>query len=436
MEAAAALRSVLSRQVSFPGVMEDRRASHLLPALLFVGALAMPPETSFVVGGLRLSPYRLVLLACFVRCARCLLSGEVGARRLPDVMIVLHALWAGVALIVAHGIAQAAPTAGIYFVESVGAYLLGRTCVRNERDLERVVWLFTVITACLVVVTLPEAVTGKHFVRDVFRSMLGGTPPDEMGKRYGLTRAFGPFEHPILHGVFCAVSVGMSLQVLGGGAGRAAARTCVLMVATITTVSSGAIVSALLQLGMIVYDRATAWLPGRWYLLAGAVVAGLIAVGTVSSRPPHQVLMTSLALSRETAYTRMEIFNYGSLSVAKHPLFGIGLADWERPDWMPETGSVDNFWLLTAMRYGIPALLLLAGAMAYVVVRGATASKGSPESLRGAKGLIFAVVSVSLAGTTVHFWNALFTLFFFLLGCGMWATVPGSVTVRPMSRNT
>lgn len=421
-----------------PGVLGAASAGgHVLPALLFVGALAMPPETSFVVGGLRLSPYRVVLLACLWGAVSRLMKGEAGPKRVTDLLIPAHALWAAVALVAAHGLGQAAPTAGIYFVESVGAYLLGRTSVRDEADFRRVVAVFTVITAWLVVVTVPEALTGQHYVRDAFRAVLGGAPPDEMGKRYGLTRAYGPFEHPILHGVFCAVAVGMSLQALGSGVVRAAARTCVLMVATITTVSSGAIVAALLQLAMIAYDRATTWLPGRWLLLTGVMVSGLVVVGAVSSRPAHQVLMTSLALSRETAYTRMEIFNYGSQSVAKHPLLGIGLNDWERPDWMPETGSVDNFWLLTAMRYGLPALLLLAGATAYIVVRGATAAKASEGALRGAKGLIFAVAAVSLAGTTVHFWNALFTLFFFLLGCGVWATVPrarDAVSNDPVSR--
>ena len=45
-------------------------------------------------------------------------------------------------------------------------------------------------------------------------------------------------------------------------------------------------------------------------------------------------------------------------AVLRHPLFGIGLsADWGAPWWRP--ASVDNYWLVTAMRYGLPALVFM-----------------------------------------------------------------------------
>ena len=75
------------------------------------------------------------------------------------------------------------------------------------------------------------------------------------------------------------------------------------------------------------------------------------------------MLITYLTFNSGTAYWRLHIWNFGSAEVWRNPLFGIGLNDWARPSWM-WTASVDNFWLLTAMRYGIPAFLLLVAGIA------------------------------------------------------------------------
>ena len=64
----------------------------------------------------------------------------------------------------------------------------------------------------------------------------------------------------------------------------------------------------------------------------------------------------------------MLIWHYGSASALNHPLFGVGLNEWERPEWMPP--SIDNFWLFLAVRYGLPApfLLLLAFLSIFLAV--------------------------------------------------------------------
>ena len=48
------------------------------------------------------------------------------------------------------------------------------------------------------------------------------------------------------------------------------------------------------------------------------------------------------------------------MEVGRHPVFGIGLNDWTRPWWRAKMASFDNFWLLQAMRFGLPTLIFLA----------------------------------------------------------------------------
>jgi len=393
-----------------------------LAALLFVVLLTMPPETSVKLGELRISPYRWVLLATLPGALYALLLTRREKLTLMDMLVGAHAVWVVVAIWAVHDAGKAAASGGIYVVESMGAFLLARMHIRTAEQFRSVVGVLAVCVLAMMCASIPEMLTGTHYARDFARSILGGAPPEEMSKRLGLTRAYGPFEHPILYGIFCAASIGLTRVAFPAGRGFGvwpAVRTGLLFLATFASVSSGAMAVAAIQLAMIAWERATGRLRGKWWVLAAVCLAGVMAVSATSSRSPVAVLITTLSLSPETGYMRMEIFNYGSAEVVRNPWWGIGFNDWERPDWMPDTGSVDNFWLLTAMRFGLPALIFLAVAMGVVVFRAGRAGlDGETGRLRSA--VLIALVGIGLAGCTVHFWNALFSLFFFLLGSAAW----------------
>ena len=62
--------------------------------------------------------------------------------------------------------------------------------------------------------TLPESVSGFHFIREAFRTVLGGGAIPYIEPRLGLTRAFGSFDHPILYGTFCATALAATYYVV------------------------------------------------------------------------------------------------------------------------------------------------------------------------------------------------------------------------------
>jgi hypothetical protein len=82
--------------------------------------------------------------------------------------------------------------------------------------------------------------------------------------------------------------------------------------------------------------------------------------------------------------------------------------------------SMDNFWLVIAVNYGIPGVLFMIGGFLSVCF-GLGRLRDLPfQAAQCRKGLIISLCGVAAAGCTVHFWNATYVLFIFLLGSGMW----------------
>ena len=174
---------------------------------------------------------------------------------------------------------------------------------------------------------------------------------DAADMRMGLFRAQGVVDHPILWGVFCSIAIANTYYLYRDRRVRRLVLTAFSTAMTFTSLSSGPLLSAVLQLGMISWGWITR---NAWWVLVGLVVFGYVTVDLLSNRTPVQVLISYLTFNPGSGYWRLHIWNYASAEVLRHPLFGIGLNDWARPGWLASS-SVDNFWLNTAMRYGFRA---------------------------------------------------------------------------------
>ena len=393
------------------------------PAWLVALALGLvvPTEFSVYLGGLRLSPYRLVLMAAFFPCLWTLLARRVGRLLLTDVAMVLHVVWAACAIGVRSGAGAGIESGGIYAMEALGAYLVGRTCVRNATDTRRFAQLYFASVAGIALLALPECVTGKHFVHDIAGSLFGNRPPTNMEGRLGLTRAYGPFDHPILYGTFCAASLALAVAAVPKGPGsgcRALWRSGLVTLATFASLSSGCLMALFVQFGLLAYRRVTAFFRGRWILLAGVAASGYGLVSMISERSGLRAVLWYITFDRHTATYRISIWEHASQNIANYPLFGIGKADWIRPVWMPK--SVDSLWLATTLDFGLPGMgfLLLAFLGAIVgLARGSRAVADEPALTRA---LGMTLIALAFVGLTVHFWNNVFVLLCLLLGMAAW----------------
>ena len=82
--------------------------------------------------------------------------------------------------------------------------------------------------------------------------------------------------------------------------------------------------------------------------------------------------------------------------------------------------SIDNFWLFHAVRYGLPAafLMLLAFFSIFLAVsfkKGLDARLGEYRT-----GFLITMTAFFVVAWTVHFWDAAYVVFLFLMGSGVW----------------
>ena len=398
--------------------------------VIFVIATAMP--LNFGIAGAHLNVHRALMLVMIIPLAFAWAAGRApGKIMFVDILMFIHALWMLIALLSNHSLNEILVYWLSQATETLGPYLLARLVIRDKESF----LFFTKSLILMVFFLLPfamiESLSGNTILVDIFDKIPGTSVPNNVGygERLGLTRAQVTFEHPILFGVYCAIpfalaivslkaeakisDIGRSLRVIGIGA------------AVFFSVSSGALAAVVVQSGLIFWDTVLRHVRSRWHVLGGLFAAAYAFVSIVSNRAPLVVLISYVTFSTSTAYNRVLIWRYGTDDVMSNPLFGIGLNDWSRPMWM--ISSVDNFWLLWAMRYGLVGFLLLAVPIIMILYKVIGRDFSSDEGMAQCrKGYVFSVIGVSTALATVAFWGGAYAMLCFLIGSGVWM-----MTVQP-----
>lgn len=399
------------------------------PVVLFIIALLVP--WSVLIGPLRLSAYRVVLLATVLPCIVLWVRGRAGRIRMPDMLLLLYCLWCFLSLAAAHGAASGLQSGGIMFIETFGAYLLARCYIRDAEDFKNVIRLVAWVVVCLLPFSLYETLTGKKLILDTLSAVAPTFQYTVAEMRMGLRRVQGPFEHPILYGVFCASIFAMTFMILGEGRNVVSRWLWTVLVGftALLSLSSAPIAAITLQLSMMVWNGALRQFSYRWKLLWGLAITAFLVIEIGSNQTPIQFYISHFTFDQQTGWYRLWIWQYGSASVMNHPLLGIGFADWARPAWMI-TDSIDNFWLVIALRHGIPALLLMFGTYLTIVSGVVINKKVNPKLENYYTAFLICMATYFFIGTTVHFWTAAYAWFVFLMGAGVWMleTRPGGST--------
>ncbi len=247
---------------------------------------------------------------------------------------------------------------------------------------------------------------------------MGASPMGPADFRMGLIRAGSTFDHPIHYGSFCAAAFAL-LWCAEPSNTRRLVRGAIVAFATFLSLSSAPLLSLGLQIVMLSWEYWTRGVAMRLHMTL-AILAGLyIGMTAVASRSPIQLLITGMTFDPWTGIYRTLIWEHGLTNVWASPWTGLGLAEWDRPQWMISS-TIDAYWLVLAMRSGIPAFLLLAAAiilMVRAVLRRGTRSKDK-QRRRLSSGWIISMIALCLLGATVHFWNVPHAMFFFFLGLG------------------
>lgn len=296
-------------------------------------------------------------------------------------------------------------------IEFFGAFIAGRYLIRNLASFR--FFLNAYILALLIILPFAfyENRTGHNLILDTLGKIarVNGYIPDLRGGGY---RAQGIAAHPIHFGAMGALFFGCTYYMYRLGQGRLK-RLGVLGATVFLAQSSAPLLATAVQIGIIAWGKITG---NMWKTLLALSIAAYVLLSLLSNRGPIILVIETLTLNAQTAWWRVHVWNYGLENVWQHPILGLGLGDWERPEWLAST--VDNFWLLVTMRHGIPAFLLLALATVIHLIR-IIRAKGLDEEMAQARiGYLVSFIGYIFIFATVHAWGQMLVISMFFFGAG------------------
>lgn len=414
LDSAAGFRA---RSTSIP--FSDATRRKLLILFFMVLVLPIQPE----LAGQRLDPYRLLLLVLFLPFVAAMVKRRAGQLTLSDILMGCYALWIVITLVYHHGMARFA-YASIWATMLLGGYMAGRLLIRNEQDYRRFIRYFLILLLILLPFALFELFTERMIIAEVLGKVFPVTAKD-YAIRNGLSRVQVVFPHSILFGFFCSIGFGNVLYIYRDQFLGRLARLALVIGMTTMSLSSAPLLSIGLQSIMAGWDKVTR---GKWMTLTVGAAAIYILLSLASNRGPVIILIEKLTFNPSTAWWRVYIWEYGVQNVMANPLFGLGLNDWARPVWLAST--VDNFWLLTAMQAGIPAVGFLGAATAVTVFRIVRTKDLSAQARDVRTGYLVVLAGSAFTLSTVHVWDAMavFMMFYFGAGSFLFNSPPESDT--------
>ena len=377
---------------------------------IFILSLLIPirPE----IGGIRLDPYRALLVVTLIPFVAKLFSGKVGRVTSTDWLMIIFVVWTIFVYFYHHG-AGKIPYALVTGAELLGGYLAGRVLIRSASDFRRFVRYFMIA----LLVMFPLAVFELNTFRMPLAELFGKFTtviPKVMDPRFGLSRVQVSFPHAIHFGFFCSSMLANIYYLHKGRVLRMLPLMALLLSMAFMSLSSAAFLSILLQVLIIAWGAITG---ARWRLLVILTAIVYVALEILSNRGPIIILIETMTLNPQTAWWRVHIWNFGTQSVMNHPLFGIGLYDWVRPVWL--AGTVDNYWLVIAMRFGFPGIILLLWAMGAHIYR-VLRVKIPNDELRALRlGYAVSLIGILFTLATVHIWDAMNAFIMFYIGAGV-----------------
>ena len=401
-------------------------------AVLLGYLLLLPPQFNASIVGSVIPPYRFFLLLSSVFVVVSAMRGRLRFTW-PDIIIFAATAWICLAMSIT-SVAQQAFTASVAHIADVGlAYFFARAAIRDLRDLR--MFLLLLLPGLLVVggIMVLEAMTSRHIIQGIASQLTGQEINYGSSPRWGLMRAQGPFVHPILAGIFLASF--LPLYWLAGFKWWAKIGGALAALCSVVTISSAALLALFAGAILLGYN----WLTERfvnltWRLFFVFSGLGIFALEYGTNSGAFGVLVRFASINTVSSYTRILIWDYGTKNVAGSPWVGIGYREWDRPQWLGF--SIDNYWLLVAMRFGIPAvgLILLATVIAVVVLSRRSAASRTFDS-RAERGVAIALVVFALALVSVSVWLSAQVWFYMLVGIAVSLAYAGGPALPAPTRH-
>lgn len=401
-------------------------AQPVWPLVLILYTSLLPSEVHVALSGQYFYPPRILSILLIPWVIKRALQGKFRIH-LADAGVLLGCAWMVFSFAIYYGTATDTFRAIAIAFDIFMPYLLARMSITSFTDLRRVLIFFSpgiLVAGSLLVL---ESISHTAIVKPAASAIFGRLPQFAAGGvadpartyegfRFGLLRADGGFPHPILAGLYLVSSLMIySMSRLRGWplfAGIISGMTAFF------TVSSTAFLSFFLFLGFRVYDRVqsvTSFLNWRRFILITSLPLLVLQFG---SKNGAVAILGRYALDPQTAFYRRLIWEYGGRSVLKHPWFGIGFSSYERLPWMIE--SIDNYWLLLAVRHGILApLLIFCTVIPTIWLLATRGIRRKEDDRKLSVGLACSLFMMSLLVFTVAMFGGFTAWFYSILGLSL-----------------
>ncbi|SDG38066.1 O-Antigen ligase [Bradyrhizobium sp. Rc2d] len=301
---------------------------------------------------------------------------------------------------------SAIPAAGGDALDFLGGYLVSRAYFLGRPALDAFVQVLKLLTIIVIILAVADSISGKNVLPHETIALA------EAVLRDGWARASSTFDHPILFGVFCAVTAAILLYWEKTFLGRSgAAGLCLL--GCFLSLSSAALMASAIILIVFAYDQLFGRYSWRWSAFWVTLGASMLAVLVVTEHPLNWIF-SHLTFNPQTGYYRAMVWDVALTYIAQSPVIGYG---YEFNDVLLDN-TVDSIWLVLSLRFGVPMLLLF-------FLTNVAAFFSNPRSLEGAGDvhmdrmrLAFTLVLLMFmfTGLTVHFWKSMLTFWGVCLG--------------------
>jgi len=383
--------------------------------IIYFLSMLVPSEMFFEVAGVRFEIYRFILIFSFFVFAREMI--EYAQREKVVKYLLAYVAICALALFYNHGLASL-ESIFIHFLEVYVGFFIGMSVAADPQRFKILLKVVCIGYILLIPFAIVESQNGYRILHvwaaDISGNYFAGIKGslEYLGDsyyRYGLHRASTVFSHPILYSVVAACTIPLVFLTFGRSWWL---WSIGLFVALVTSVTSAGILMVIMFFGMRFLKSVSKFYPSVYKHILYVVVAWFFVVLIFSNRGPIPVLIDLMAINPETGYARYLQWEYASDDVRDNLLFGIGFKEWSRPWWM--SASVDNYWLMVALRFGCVALVTIAAVYITNMVR-----VWKLYMVSGALShymFFTCLLQLAFAGVTVHFFDRAALYVFMMLG--------------------
>jgi hypothetical protein len=287
-------------------------------------------------------------------------------------------------------------------LEFFAGYFIARGFFFGLAALNKFVRVLRFFALFAILLAIADFITGRLIVHDALAQILGVKPRATVIFRENMVRATSTFEHPILFGSFCSALAAILLyghqntlrRVLWAG---------LCFVGCVMSLTSAALLSFFIVIGLYTYDRLMRRYPRRWNAVWASLII-FVSVIFVVANAPLGWLITHLTFDPESGYFRYLIWDAALQYIDQAPIAGyaFNLLHHEILDQ-----TVDSVWLVTSLHYGVPAalFLFLANVTSFLPPKASRVRAMELDQSRMSTAFTVVLIVFILVGLTVHFWN-------------------------------